>query len=458
MDAICEHLELVYRGEIKNLIICVPPGMSKSLLASTIFPSWLWVQDPSLRMIGAAYGQRLSEKHARKHRDLVLSQWHKARWPHVEINAASVRKVSQFETTAKGVRWSTSVGAGITGDHGDYLFFDDLAKAQDAQGKAAVQPEAIRAANRFWFQTMRTRATGPHTRRIGIMQRLHHEDTAGMCIERGYVPLVLPMEFDPERKCVIEIGSHHWEDPRTEPGELLNPARYPREAVDELRRDLGPVRAAAELDQAPTPVGGLVFEGAWYFDPATGREVNRWDPDSLPKKMRKIIVADCTFKTADGTDWVVIQVWGAHSNKYFLLDQRRGRWSVLDTAKQILDLKIAHKTALNAYVEDKANGPAVVQILKQHVTGLREWSPGRSSKIERAQSVAGLVENGDVLYPPGSIAPWFGHFVEEHTRFPFTIHDDTVDAESMALLILHAGRSAALREAYRKIASGQVLL
>ena len=458
-----EHLELVEQGEIQNLGICVPPGTSKSLTVATLFPAWLWVRRPSTKIIGASYVQTLTEKNARLHRDLVLSEWHRARWPHVQIDKASAKLVRRFETSAGGFRLSTSVKGMATGEHGDYLILDDPSKAQDAEGKAAIDPAAIRAANKFWFGTMRTRNTNiKTTRRIVIMQRLHHEDTAGQCKERGYTMLELPMEYDPRSRCVVTVdlhdkplgdpdrrvvGQHRFEDPRSEEGELLNPERYPREEVDTLKKDLGPVAAAAQLQQQPTPLGGLVFQGSWWWDPDTKEQRNRWTLKSLPRRMRKILVVDCSFKDADGADWVVVQTWGTKGGKYYMLDQRRGRWTVLQTAANILEIKESTRFLYSVYIEDKANGHATEQILRGKITGLQMWSPGRSSKEERAQAIAGLIESGDTQYPPDELAPWLSYYVTEHTRFPFYQNDDTVDGTSMALLILHGGNRK-LRRGY----------
>ena len=431
-DAMCEHLEAVHKGDIKKLLILVPPGCTKSLIVATFFPAWEWILDPTLRYIYGSYQQDLSNKNAKLHRDLVASDWFQARWPHVQISKHESKKVNHFQNSSKGFRFSTSVTGAVTGRHADRLVFDDLAKAQDAEGKAAIRGDALAKANDFWFKVMPTRRANPKkTRMIGIMQRLHYDDPAGKCIDSGeYTTLMLPMEYDPKRKCVIEVTG--FEDPRTKPGELLWPDRFSAADVKSLRKSLGSISAAAQLDQNPSPLQGAIFNRDWF---------RRWDPETFNfQGMAKILTVDCSFKDADSNDFVAIQCWTAKDNKYYLLDQLHGHWGVTKTVAQILRMKLRHRKTTGIWIEDKANGPAVFQILKDKISGIHEWSPGQSSKVERAYAVQPLMEALDVLFPPDDLAPWMVDLVTEHTRFPVGTHDDQVDALTMALLILHERR------------------
>lgn len=457
IDAMAEHLTAVTAGQIRNLLICVPPGCMKSLTVATFWPAWEWILDPTIRYIFTSYQQDLSNKNAKLHRDLVLEEWFQRRWgakrqpvPEadlplpVEISKSESRKINLFANTAKGFRYSVGMGGAVTGRHGDRLVFDDLAKAQDAEGKAAVRGDAIKKANDFWFKVMATRKATESARKVGIMQRLHHDDPAGRCIDSGdYVSLILPMEYDPDRKCVVEVTG--WEDPRTEEGELLWPARFSDETVEELRRELGSMTAAAQLDQNPSPKGGAVFQALWMG--------NRWE--SVPERARLIITVDCTFKDSNRSDYVVIQVWGHYNGHYYLVDQDRGKWGITKTKERILAMKAKHRRTVGVYIEDKANGPAIFQMLREEgVSGVVEWNPGRNSKEERAEATTPLWEAGNVWLPPDSAAPWIAKYIAELTKFPVDKHDDQVDATTMALLILHRAQHSKQKSAYAKMAKG----
>lgn len=450
VDAMADHLTAVSRGEIRRLLINVPPGCMKSLMVATFWPAWDWITNPSRRYIFATYAQDISNKNAKLHRDLVKSEWYAERFPHVRIRHEDAQAVHQFENSLKGWRNSTSVGAAVTGRHADVLVFDDLVKAQDASGKAGITMEAIKKANDFWTGTMSTRRANPKTTAyVGIMQRLHHADVSAICEDQGYVVLRLPMEFDPRRRCVIPATG--FQDPRQDEGELLWPERFPAAEVKQMREDLGPLAAAAQLDQMPTRLEGALFKRDCIVN-------NRYNPDDAKHIIRRIVTVDCTFKDLESSDYVVAQAWGVLSvrgtpTRYVLLDQIRGKWDAPTTAKRVQEFaKVSG--AFGVFVEDKANGPAIVSMLRGVLPGVKEWSPGRSSKEERAAAVAYLFEAGSVLVPPDSAAPWLEAYVSELTQFPRGAHDDQVDATSMALLILHTGKASRAVKGLRALAAG----
>lgn len=431
LDAISECLQAVEMGQIRNLLINVPPGCMKSLSASSFFPAWVWARDPSRRFIASTYAQVLSLKNAKLHRQLVQSQWYTDRFPDTKLARGSDTSASLFRTTEGGFRLSTSVSGSVTGFHADVIICDDLVKARDAEGRAAVSKTAINAANEHRFKTLMTRRADPNkTAFVTIMQRLHFEDPAQQCIDSGdHVSLILPMNYDPDRKCIVDLGDgRRIEDPRTRAGELLWPERFNAETVDTLRKELGEMGAAAQLDQNPVPREGAIFKSSDF----------RFY-DECPYDRAHLITVDCTFKDSQNSDYVVAQAWAVNkkARKYYLLDQVRGKWKVQRTAAEVAGL-VAKWDCRSIRVEDKANGPAIVQILSGNISGIREWSPGRSSKTERAEAVVPLICEHRVYLPRE--APWLEELIQELTHFPVGKHDDQVDAMVMALMIMYSPR------------------
>jgi len=454
LDAMSEALEAVARGQIKNLLINVPPGCMKSLEVSTYFPSWMWIDHPKKKFLAATYGQNLSNKNAKFHRDLVQSDWYQDRWgAGVEDGVGTIigkeesKRVGRFANTQGGFRYSTSVKGGATGEHVDIIICDDLVKAQDADGKAAVSMTELKKACEFRFNTLMTRRANPkETAFITIMQRLHYGDPAQRCIDDGdHVCLILPMEHDVQRKCVIDVPGFKFEDPRTEEGELLWPERFPAPVVKDLKRALRKIPAAAQLQQNPSPIKGTVFERDWF----QGNKIYK----KLPAGGRMIMTADCTFTDTDRADFVSLQVWLVARNKFYLVDRVSGQWGIKKTCLEILRLKMAHPRVMSVHVEAAANGFATVQILKDKITGLKLWKPGRASKEERAESVSAIVEE-NCFFPD---APFMSAIITQATQFPRGVNDDDVDAMTMALLILHKTSNRRQKTAYANMLKHGVL-
>lgn len=447
LDMMCEVAEATILGQIRNLLVCVPPGSSKSLIFSTLAPCWSWLQDPATKWLCSTYGQRLSNKNAALQMMLLTSKWWLDRfgqpWGAEHHAPVKIRNggVTEFYNTGNGFRISTSVEGMTTGQHADILLGDDLVKAKDANSTIALEK-----ADDFWRSVMVTRRADPATtRRILIMQRLSDKDPAGMVKEEGgYTVVEIPMRFDPDRRTVISIPAkgplpaREMEDPRQERGELMDPTRFPAEEVNKIAEGLGLAGAAAQLDQDPVPPGGLIFNEAHFK--------NRYR--TLPPKARLCAFVDCTFKESDRTDYVVIQVWGALGTALYLVDEVRARMNLPKTLAAILEVQARYPRLLGIYIEDKANGPGVISTLQEHVPGIVSWSPGTASKVERAEAVLPILESGTVWFPAD--APWFPDYQKELTRFPKAKHDDRVDATSMALAVLGRRRITQIAEAYAK--------
>ncbi len=426
-----EFLTAMQSRQIRRGIISEPPGCSKSLTVSVLYPAWCWTLDASERFMCASYDASLSERDARRMRDLVSSEWFAERWGAL-LDMSNVRQVRNFTNVKGGLRFSTSIGGKATGRHATQRIIDDPIKPKDTQGGADKTRKKLEECVSFYRGTwsMRT-ASAARINDLIIMQRLHDADLTGVLLaEGGWEHLMLPMRYEPKRSCVF-LGKKI--DPRTEPGELLCPERFPEAAVKQLEQDLGPF-AAAQLQQDPVPATGGVFQRDW---------VQYWSPDGkipgtieLPRCPVEIQSWDATFKGTDGSDYVVGQCWGRESARFFLLDQVRGRWSFGETCDQIVRFSGLHKKAITKLVEDKANGPAIIDTLQKQISGIEPINP-EGGKEARANSVQGLWRSGSVFLPHPSIAPWVPGFVEELCRFPKAPHDDQVDCMTQALLRLY---------------------
>src|SRR5687767_1970034 len=231
IDAIIEHLEAVTCGQIRNLLINVPPRHMKSLLVSVFWPAWEWIQWPERRWLYSSYAAQLSIRDSVKNRRLIESPWYQARWGDRFTLTGDQNTKGRFDNDRSGYRLSTSVGGAATGEGGDRIVCDDPHNVQEAES------DSIRKSTTGWFDVvMSTRVNDPKTAaKVVVMQRCHQQDLSGHLLEQGgWEHLCLPAEYE-ESRPATSIG---FTDPRKEQGELLWPDRFGVEELKSLKRSL----------------------------------------------------------------------------------------------------------------------------------------------------------------------------------------------------------------------------
>lgn len=439
VGAICKHLQAVTEGLIRNLIVNVPPGHAKSLLTAVFWPAWVWIDHPEARWLFSSYREPLATRDSVKCRRLIESEWYQARWGDRFQLTSDQNQKNRFENTHTGYRVVVPMSSG-TGERGDYVVVDDPHSVDQAESDAERQ-----SAIDWWNFSMSTRrndfATG---HMVVIQQRLHEADLTGDLLQKGgYELLCLAAEFEPERRCTTSIG---WSDPREQGGELLWPQKVTQADLNHLKLTLGSYRYAGQYQQRPSPAEGGIFKRIhWrYWKPAhvdlppvrirsSDGEVLSIAAVPVPAQFDTMIQSwDMAFKDRATSDYVVGQVWGAKQADRFLLDQRRARMDMPATKEAVQDLSRQWPKAATKLVEDKANGPAVIQELRHEVAGLIEVHP-EGGKVARAHAVSPQVESGNIYLPHPTVAPWVEEFIEEAATFPNGRNDDQVDAMTQAL-------------------------
>lgn len=439
LDAIADHLQAVTRGELRNLVINVPPRHSKSLQVSVFWPTWEWVTHPERRWLYSAYAASLSTRDSLKCRRLIESPWYQARWGDRYRLTSDQNAKTRYENDKTGYRIATSVGGAGTGEGGDVVVVDDPISALDAHSATVRQSTLV-----WWDETMSTRLNDPKTgAKVIVMQRLHENDLTGHVLaEGGYEHLCLPAEYE-MTALVTGIG---WADPRTEPGELLWPERFGRAEVEELKRTLGGQAAAGQLQQRPAPAEGGLFKRDW------------WRRYRVPPPLTRVeTFVDSAFKEGVANDYSVFATWGTDGlGNAYLLDLWRDRVEFPALIRTGRDQHAAQSARFGRtvplVVEDKASGQSALQVWgrpQPAVGGMLPALPvvpfrvaSGSSKQARAEGATPAVEGGRVWLPED--APWVGAFVEEHAAFPSGAHDDMVDTTSMmAARLLPIRRSTA---------------
>lgn len=447
IDAVAEHLEAVTRGQIRNLLITIPPRHTKSIITSVMWPSWEWIDHPERRWLFASYAESLSVRDNVRGRRLIQSNWYQENWGDRWQFAGDQNEKRKVETDRGGHRIAVGTGGSATGEGGDRLVIDDPHNVAD------IESSVVRKGTLDWFdQVWSTRANDPKlTARVIIMQRSHCDDLAGHVLEQGgWEHLCIPAEYEGDTRRTV-VG---WSDPREHENDLIWPERFGPPEIAEAKRTLGSFAYAGQYQQRPVPAGGGAWKRTWF------RFCRRVD---LPARFDMVVASwDCAFKDLRTSDYVAGQLWGRLGADFYLLDQIHGRLDFPATLQAIRNLNDRSRHPVNAtLVEDKANGSAVLATLKREIAGLIGINP-EGGKESRAAAVAPLIEAGNVWLPMADEQPWVEDTLLEFVTFPAAKHDDRVDAASQALNWLQSRRSkldsafvSAVMEANRSLAGSR---
>ncbi len=429
IGAIAEHLEAITAGQIKRLLINVPPGSMKSLAASVMWPAWEWGPKGlrSMRYLTTSFNEIPVKRDTRKHRDLTLSAFYRELWPEVVLTRTGEMSFANSDT---GNREGVPFGS-LTSQRGDRLIIDDPHSTETAESDA----ERANTSRKFREGALSRVNDEQESAILVIMQRLHQDDISGV-IEQfgmGFDRLIIPMEFEPDRRIYTSIG---WTDPRTEDGELMFPERFPRNVCEAKKRDQGAYVWAGQYQQRPAPREGGMFQvdkiGIVDYAPIGGKMIRGWDLAGSKKKNSPYTVG-VKLKKVDGLIYV--------------LDVARTRKEVQEMPAYIETVaKADGLDVLQDYPQDPGvGGKALKASLADKLSGLDFVSSVESGdKVQRAIPISAQVDAGMMRLVR---APWNAAFIDELRNFPASSFKDQVDALSRAYTRLVSIKTEELGEA-----------
>lgn len=444
IEAICEHLEAISSGEIRKLLINIPPRHSKSTIVSVMWPMWEWIAEPTHRYLCASYSGNLSLRDNLKARRLVQSPWYQERWGHMFTLSGDQNAKQRFENDRTGYRLATSVGGTATGEGGTRLILDDPHSAQEAQS------DTIRDSALEWFDVVwSTRLNDPkRDAMVTIMQRLHERDISGHILEDvgGWEHLIIPAEWDGiERRTILGMY-----DPRKVRGDLICPERFGKKEIVDLKKLLGVYGTAGQLQQDPSPTEGGILKTRFF---------QLWPADKALPQFEYILQSyDCAFTektTGDPTAcsvWamfthlgernaMLIDAWDEHLSYPELRARAIKDWTTEYGGTSIKDgLRVA-KRPDRVLVEAKASGQSLLQDLRLARVPAIGYNPGMADKISRAHQASPTLELGFLWIPEsgksrGHSVSWAQPFLRQLEKFPVGQHDDYVDTFTQAVIFL----------------------
>lgn len=424
IDAIAEHLLAVERGEIRRLVVNMPPRNLKSIAITVAWSTRLLGMDPSRQILAASYAEKLAIKHNLDVRLVCSRPWFREAFPSFRF-AQDQNEKAKFQTTMRGHRIATSVGSSAIGEGGDFLIVDDPHNPTEAQSDT----ERERATT--WFdQGFTTRLNDKRTGSIVlVMQRLHEKDLTGHVLEKGGWHH-LKLEAEAEAHRVISIGNFR---KVRKPGDILHPEREGPNELAQAKRDLGSYGYAGQYQQNPSPIEGGVIKLAWF-------RRFKFAPDPLAGAVQYVLSIDTAQKESELNDWTVCGAWAIEGVRWHLVNVWRERVDSVDLLK-MARAQFLKWRPVAVLVEDKGSGIGLIQQLKRgaRVDELdpnekREAvlsvpvvaiDPGTRDKTVRAMNAAPMIEAGHVWLPES--APWLHDFESELRNFPNVAHDDQTD-------------------------------
>lgn len=413
---ICDELQLSYekweKCEIQDdILINVPPGSSKSTICTQLFPVWLWIKNPSIRVISSSYSDKLSTAHAVKSRDCIGSDKFKLYFSNeFQIKHGEDNK-TWYKNSKKGERFATSTGGSVTGVHADFIIVDDPLNVKKSESEAERDQ-----ANKHVFETLSSRKTDrKRSVTIVIMQRLHDKDVAGEMLKRKKVNhICLPGELS---DITTEKARQYYIDG------LLDAKRLDREALNIMRVNLGSYGYAGQIGQKPSPEGGGQLKTAWF------NKIGYLEFQKLleQSKSRIIFYADTAYTDNQKNDPTALMATCRIGNNIYIINSESVYKELPELIKYIPNYVSAHGYSSRSIlkVEPKASGKSVVQVIKKESPiNVAELPPPKDDKITRVSSIAPFIESGRCILVEGG---WNESFLQQCSAFPNGDHDDEVD-------------------------------
>jgi len=380
IDAISDHLEAVSAGQIRRLIINLPPRNTKSMIVSVMWPTWDWLRTPTRQWLFASYAQSLAIRDSVKSRRLIQSPAYtellQAHQPDLVLVGDQNTKI-RYENNLGGYRLATSVDGALTGEGGDIIGIDDPHNVRQGESETIRQ-----GCLDWWSEAMSTRLNDEKTGAyVIIMQRVHMQDLTGYILakENNWNHLCLPARYEGNRVKSV-LG---WRDPRKREGQPLNPVRFGDVELKSLEKRLGSYGAAGQLQQRPAPRGGGMMK------PALIPIIHRINRKKIKKSIRywdKAGTKEKKIQSVKGgpayTAGVLMHLM--EDDQFIVEDVVRGRWEYAEREKVIM------QTAELDAIRFKGNkGKFKVWV---------EQEPGSGGKESAQRTVKALVGKGFCAY------------------------------------------------------------
>ena len=410
---IADKFNKLATGEIKRLIVNMPPRHTKSEFASTLLPAWMIGREPKLKIIQTTHTGELAVRFGRKAKTLIDSPEYQ------EIFQTRLREDSQaagrWETAQGGEYFAAGVGGAITGRGADLLIIDDPHSEQDAMNMGALE----RAYE--WYTSGPRQRLQPGGKIVCVMTRWNTKDLTGILLKNQSEPKSDQWDIV-EFPAIMPSGKPVW------------PEYWKLDELESVKASLSLGKWNAQWMQNPTSEEGAILKREWWKD---------WDKEHMPKLEHVIQSYDTAFMKKETADYSAITTWGIFRHN----EDGPPQLLLLDAIKERYEFPELRRVAKEQYdywqpetvlVEAKASGLPLTYELRNMGIPVVNYTPSRGNdKHTRVNSVAPLFESGNIWAP---LSKQFAQeVVEECAAFPYGDHDDLVDSTTQAVMRFRQG-------------------
>ena len=429
IEVISNKLKQLEDGEIKRLMVFLPPRSSKSVICSKLFPAWYIGRNPEHEILTVSHSDQLSSDFGRSVRDLVNTEQFQDIFKGVSLRT-DVRAAGKWKTNQGGQYYAAGVRSQIAGRGAHIAILDDVMSEEDSYS------EAGRRYVKEWYPAgLRTRIM-PNGAILIINTRFHYDDLCGWLLkqeensEYETIPwevIRIPAWLDEEAAELLQlpIGSSYFPE--------WKPDKYLKLDESEIKASNGSRYWNALYMQNPTPDEGGLIKKNW---------IKWWEFEDPPTCDFILQTYDTAFSTKTTADFSVIQTWGifsiqdedafgfeSYQPNMILLGNMRGRYEYPELRRMAQILHDEFRPDI-CIVEKKASGQSLIQDMRRAGLPVQEYTPDRD-KVSRVYAASPMIETGKVWIPKNK--PWADDLLTEMLQFPNAAHDDQVDAMTMAI-------------------------
>ena len=409
---VAEKFNKISTGEIKRLIINMPPRHTKSEFASYLLPSWMVGRNPKLKIIQATHTGELAIRFGRKAKHLIDSEEYKKIF--ITKLQEDSKAAGRWETAQGGEYFAAGVGGAITGRGADLLIIDDPHSEQDALSESKLESAYE------WYTSGPRQRLQPGASIVLVMTRWSTKDLTSMLLKNQ-------KEVKADQWEVVEFPAI------MEDGKPMWPEYWNQDELEKVKATLPVAKWNAQWMQHPTSEEGAIIKCEWW---------RKWKHDWIPKLQHVIQSYDTAFLKKETADYSAITTWGVfYLNEdsplnLILLDSLKGRYEFPELRRRALE-QYKYWTPETVIIESKASGLPLTHELRQMDIPVVNFTPSKGNdKHVRVNSVAPLFESGSIWAPEQKFAE---EVIEECAAFPYGDHDDLVDSTTQAIMRFRQG-------------------